>query len=269
MRHAEVFFDPQAHVSRGVEVEVIVSGWERAAGRAERELGVTSLLVPCLLRHLEVGDSEECFEGLVRGGYFEEGKGVDGRSRLAGIGLCSTEMGKAPGAWKGIFQRAKDLGIRRTSHAGEEGPAGFVSAALDELSVERVDHGVHAADDEELMGRLAREKVLLSVCPVSNVRLKGVERIEQVPIRVFIDKGVRFSLNSDDPAYFGAYIQEVYCRVQEAFGLSVEEWAVIARNGVEGSWCSETRKGEVLGEIERVVREWEGKGNGEDKWLRN
>jgi len=259
LRHAEVFFDPQAHLSRGVAVETMVSGWERASKRAETELGVSSLLVPCLLRHLEVSDSEGCFDGLVKGGFFEKDAGGLGRSRLAGIGLCSTEMGKAPGAWRGIFQRAKELGIRRTSHAGEEGPAGFVAAALDELEVERIDHGVHAADDGELMGRLARERVLLTVCPVSNVRLKGVERIEQVPVRVFIDEGVRFSLNSDDPAYFGAYLQEVYCRVQEAFGLSVGEWRDIARNGVEGSWCSEQRKGVILAEIERVVTEWEGR----------
>ncbi|KAK0634497.1 adenosine deaminase [Bombardia bombarda] len=263
VRHAEVFFDPQAHVSRGVTVAVIVEGWERAVERVEGEFGggkgrkITALLVPCLLRHLEVEDSRGLFAGLLAEGYFHGEDGGEEGPKLAGVGLCSTEMDRPPGLWKEIFEMAREAGVRRTAHAGEEGPAGYVSAALDELWVERIDHGVRAAEDGELMGRLAREGVMLTVCPVSNVRLKGVERLEDVPIREFLDKGVRFSLNSDDPAYFGAYLQEVYCAVEEAFGLSVGEWAMIARNAVEGSWCGEERKREILGEVEEVVEGWE------------
>ncbi|KAM7208511.1 adenosine deaminase [Naviculisporaceae sp. PSN 640] len=253
VKHAEVFFDPQVHVARGVEIETIVTGWERALRRLKDEEGVdiTASLIPCFLRHLDLEDSDRCLGLLLDG----DGKGRQ-EPRLVGIGLCSTEVAKPPSTWKSIFDIAREKGIRRTAHAGEEGPAEYVIAALDDLQVERIDHGVHAADDEKVMERLAREKILLTVCPVSNVQLKVKEKLEDVPLRVFLDKGVRFSLNSDDPAYFGAYLQEVYCRVQEAFGFTVREWEVIAKNGIEGSWCDEGRKKAVLKEIDDVVGAW-------------
>lgn len=281
VRHAEVFFDPQAHLSRGISVETIIRGWEKALERVQQQekLAITALLIPCLLRHLDVSDSEDCFQGMVDGGYFfsvpgpspsvltekngnanSQGTGKEGeegtQARLAGLGLCSTEIAKPPSNWGSIFRKAKELGVRRTSHAGEEGPAGFVSAALDELEVERIDHGVHAADDPALLDRLAREKILLTVCPVSNVRLKGFSHIGEVPLRKLLEKGVRFSLNSDDPAYFGAYLQEVYCRVEEEFELGFNVWGQIAKNGVEGSWCDEERKKAILEEIDGLVGEY-------------
>ncbi|OIW27850.1 adenosine deaminase [Coniochaeta ligniaria NRRL 30616] len=251
VRHAEVFFDPQAHLSRGVSIDTVVSGLLAGRRRAEAEFAgrgakrLTVLFIPCLLRHLPVSDSAACFELMQSKGYFSRGD-------LAGLGLCSTELAKPPGDWAEIFAAAGRHGIRRTAHAGEEGPAGYVIAALDELGVSRIDHGVRAAEDEGVMERLAREGVMLTVCPMSNVRLKGVERIEHVPIRKFLERGVRFSINSDDPAYFEGYVQDNYCAVQEAFGLTVGEWRTIARNAVEGSWCGEERKREILGEIEEV-----------------
>lgn len=254
LRHAEVFFDPQAHLERGVAIETVVEGLLDGKRRAEAEFSgsggstkLTVLLIPCLLRHLPVEDSAACFELMKSRGYFSRGD-------LAGLGLCSTELAKPPENWVGIFAAAGEAGIRRTAHAGEEGPAGYVLDALDRLGAARVDHGVRAAEDEAVMARLARDGVLLTVCPMSNVRLKGVERIEHVPIRTFLDRGVKFSINSDDPAYFEGYLQDNYCAVEEAFGLTVEEWRTIATNAVEGSWCDEARKREILDEIDDVVK---------------
>ncbi|KAB5583406.1 adenosine deaminase [Coniochaeta sp. 2T2.1] len=251
VRHAEVFFDPQAHLDRGVDIETVVEGLADGKRRAEKEFQargrgrLTSLFVPCLLRHLPVQHSLDTFE-LIRGkGYFD--------THLAGLGLCSTELAKPPADWAHIFDLAGEHGIRRTAHAGEEGPAGYVVEALDRLGVSRIDHGVRAAESEEVMDRLVREGVMLSVCPLSNVRLRGVERIEDVPVRKFLEKGVRFSINSDDPAYFDGYIQENYCAVHEAFGLSLEEWRTVAVNAVEGSWCDGERKREILEEVHEVV----------------
>lgn len=253
VRHAEVFFDPQVHLARGVPYDTLVAGFTRARRRAAAELGLSALLVPCLLRHLPVPDSLACVETIRAAGHFRDGT-------IAGLGLCSTEKDMRPALWKEAFALARqEPGVRLTAHAGEEGPAAFVTEALDELAVERIDHGVNARHDEALMRRLADDKVLLSVCPLSNVVLRVVSQVSETPIRTFLDKGVRFSINSDDPAYFGGYILDNYCAVQEAFGLSVDEWRTIARNSIEGSWCDDDRKKEVLDEIEKVVAEWKDK----------
>lgn len=249
VRHAEVFFDPQVHVNRGIAYHTIVDGFTKARKRAEADLGLTSLLIPCMLRHLPVPDSLACFTTMREAGHFKDGT-------LAGLGLCSTERDMPPALWKDVFALARADGVRLTAHAGEEGPAAYITEAMDELSVSRIDHGVNARQDDAVMARLAAEKTLLSVCPLSNVVLRGVTKVSEVPIRTFLDKGVRFSINSDDPAYFGGYILDNYCAVQEAFGLSVDEWQTIARHAVEGSWCGEERKDDLLAEIGTVVGKW-------------
>lgn len=249
LRHAEVFFDPQVHIDRGIAYQTVVAGFTKARKRAEAELGVTSLLIPCLLRHLPVPNSLSCFEIMRDAGHFKDGT-------LAGMGLCSSEKDNPPSMWKEVFALAKAEGVRLTAHAGEEGPAAYITEALDELSVTRIDHGVNARNDDAVMERLAGTETMLSVCPLSNVVLRGVTQVSEVPIRTFLDKGVRFSVNSDDPAYFGGYILDNYCAVQEAFNLSVDEWTRIAKHSIQGSWCSDERKTELLGEVEKVVAEW-------------
>ncbi|KAJ9149764.1 Adenine deaminase [Pleurostoma richardsiae] len=249
VRHAEVFFDPQVHTSRGITYHTVVEGFTAARRRAEADFGLTSMLIPCLLRHLPIPDSAACFAAARDAGHFADGT-------LGGLGLCSTEKDRHPSLWRDVFVEAGELGIRRTAHAGEEGPADWVTAAMDELGASRIDHGVNARNSEEVMARLAAEGTMLTVCPLSNVALRGVQRLEEVPIRTFLDKGVRFSINSDDPAYFGGYILDNYCAVQEAFGLDVAEWVAVARNAVEGSWCEQERKEAIFGEIEAVEREW-------------
>lgn len=252
LRHAEIFFDPEMHVVRGVSYATVIDGLRAGQRRAARDLGVTSLLVPCLLRHLPVESSAAAFDDLVAAGYFADGT-------LAGLGLCSTEKGKPPGAWAGIFAKARALGIRRTVHAAEEGPAAYVTAALDELHAQRIDHGVRAAEDPAVLRRLAADRVLVTVCPVSNVALKVFPEVARVPVRALLDAGVPFSINSDDPGYFGGYIQENYCAVEDAFGLTVDEWAGIVRNSVELSWADEPRKQALLGELDAVVAGWKAK----------
>jgi adenosine deaminase len=249
VRHVEISFDPQAHTERGIPLESVITGLGRARSRAESEFGMSVLFIACFVRHLPVSSSTTMFETLSNAGLFSDGT-------LAGIGLDSTEKGYPPGKWRELYRAAGELGVRRTAHAGEEGPVSYVTQALDELSVTRVDHGVRAVEDEAVLARLAREGVMLTVCPISNVRLKCVGGFADVPVRKMLDAGVRFSLNSDDPAYFGGYIQEVWCKVQETFGLCVEEWEYIVKTGIEGSWCDEGRKGNLMGELREALDAW-------------
>jgi len=249
VKHAEVFFDPQSHTSRGVILETVVSGFDRACKRAEKELGITSKLIMCFLRHLPVQKSRVTMDEAVKGGYF------DGDDRLiAGLGLDSSEVGFRPELFKEIYAEAEKRGIKRTAHAGEEGDPTYISGALDALHTERIDHGIRLIEDPGLMDRVVKEGIMLTVCPLSNVCLQVVQHVGQLPIRKFLEAGVNFSLNSDDPAYFGGYILKNYYAVQAAFDLSVQEWKTIAENSIHGSWCGKERKDELLGLLEECMR---------------
>ena len=235
--HAEVFFDPQAHTGRGIAYETVVKGFTTACQRAEQELGLSTKLILCLLRHLPVEDSTTTYD---------QAKLDLETGRLAGLGLDSSEKGFPPGAWKEIYGTAKTKGIRRTAHAGEEGPVEYIREALSELDVERIDHGIRLAEDKELMREVADKKILVTTCPLSNVRLRCVKHIKELPFRTFLENGVMFSINSDDPAYFGGYILENFCAVQEAFNLTAREWERITKAAVDGSWCNDNRKSYLL-----------------------
>jgi len=252
VHHAEVFFDPQAHLSRGVSYETVLSGFTSARQRAEKELGITSELICCFLRHLPASDCLETFSLPAVQQSYKSGA-------IRGIGLDSSEADFPPHLFTDLYAQARALGLRVTAHAGEEGPPSFVTSALDDLRVTRVDHGRRVPEDPELLARITAEEILLTLCPLSNRCLGGVKDIAELPVRKFLDAGVWFSVNSDDPAYFGGYILENYCAVQEAFGLDVGEWATIARNAVRGSWCGEERKREILDAVSEVVARWEGK----------
>ena len=235
--HAEVFFDPQAHMGRGIAYETVVKGFTTACQRAEQELGLSTKLILCLLRHLPVEDSITTYD---------QAKLDLETGCLAGLGLDSSEKGFPPGAWKEIYGTAKTKGIRRTAHAGEEGPVEYIREALSELDVERIDHGIRLAEDKGLMREVADKKILVTTCPLSNVRLRCVKHIKELPIRTFLENGVMFSINSDDPAYFGGYILENFCAVQEAFNLTAREWERITKAAVDGSWCDDNRKSYLL-----------------------
>lgn len=245
--HAEVFFDPEAHTGRGVAYQTVVSGFTKACQRAEKELGISTKLILCLLRHLPVHDSEKMYaqaEADLENGV------------LAGLGLSSSEKGNPPEKWKDIYASAKNKKIRRTAHAGEEGPVEYIKSALRDLDVERIDHGFRLADDTELMHEVAERQILVTLCPISNVRLRCVDSVGQLPIRTFLDAGVKFSINSDDPAYFGGYILDNYCAVQEAFDLTIEEWEGIVQASIDGSWVDQSRKTVMSEDLGNVLKRY-------------
>lgn len=243
--HAEVFFDPQAHTGRGVPYETVLEGFKAACRRAERELGISTLLILCFLRHLPVKSAEETFDTAKE----DLKNGV-----LAGIGLDSSENDFPPELFRTVYASAKEAGIRRTAHAGEEGPASYVRGAISSLNIQRIDHGIRLAEDEALMAEVAKKRMLVTLCPLSNVRLRCVKSVEDLPVRKFLDAGLSFSINSDDPAYFGGYVLDNFCSVQEAFSLTVPEWVRISEAGIEGSWCGEERKVELMERLHRVVK---------------
>lgn len=245
--HAEVFFDPQVHMERGVAYDTVVSGFTKAGKRAETELGLTNELIVCFLRHMPVKSAEELYQVAL----------PDLKSKkVLGIGLSSSELGNRPEQFKDIYLDAEKYGIRRTAHGGEEGDVTYMSAAVDECHVERIDHGIKLVQDPALMKEYAERKIMLTMCPLSNVRLRCVKSVAETPVRTYLDAGVSFSINSDDPAYFGGYILDNYCAVQDAFNLTHQEWKTVVTNSIEGSWCSAARKEEMKASLEKVMKEF-------------
>lgn len=248
--HADVFFDPQAHISRGVSYDTVLAGFSAARTKAEQDFGLSSELVCCFLRHLPVPECVQTFKQEDVQASFRSGA-------VKGIGLDSSEMGFPPELFEEIYRDAGAMGMRLTAHAGEEAPPAYIQGALDTLKVERIDHGRRLPEDPELLARIAKEGKLLTLCPISNVFLRGVSSVSELPIRKFLEAGVQFSLNSDDPAYFGGnYILDNYRAVQEAFNLSVKEWETICQASIRGSWCSEQRKEEMLARLSEVLQGW-------------
>jgi adenine deaminase len=242
VRHVEMFFDPQGHTSRGIPFATVLDGLSRAIGDAAQKLGVKASLIMCFLRHLEEADAERTLDAA-----------LPFKDRIAGVGLDSSEKGNPPGKFKRVFERAREAGFFLTAHAGEEGPASYVWEALDVLGVARIDHGVRSMEDEPLVDRLARERVPLTVCPLSNVRLRVVEDLAHHPLRRMLDKGLVATVNSDDPAYFGGYVQENYRASAQALRLGRDEVAALARNGIAASLMPTSEKTALLAEIDRVV----------------
>lgn len=231
VRHCEIFFDPQGHTDRGVAFRTVIDGLSRALADGERELGITSALILCFLRHLDEASAERTLD-----------EALPWRDRFIGVGLDSSEKGNPPSKFQRVFARARSLGFKAVAHAGEEGPAEYVRQALDLLQVDRIDHGNHALDDPDLVARLVREKKPLTVCPLSNLRLRGVPDMKAHPLRRMLRAGLVATVNSDDPAYFGGYVNENYLAVRRALDLSRDEIVTLARNGFEAAFCSEATK---------------------------
>ncbi|WP_308250171.1 adenosine deaminase [Sphaerisporangium fuscum] len=239
VRHAEVFFDPQAHARRGVPIEAVIDGLSAGLAAAGREHGVTGGLIMCFLRDLPVEDAEATLtSALPRAGA------------LLGVGLDSAEVGNPPGRFAGVFRRAREAGLRTVAHAGEEAPAAYIWEALDVLGVERVDHGIRAVDDPRLLERLAADRVPLTVCPLSNLRLRAVGSLAEHPLARLLEAGVVATVNSDDPAYFGGYAGDNFAAAAEALGLGLETAELLARNSVEASFVPAERAAELLAEID-------------------
>lgn len=225
VRHVEMFFDPQAHTSRGVTLDDVVAGLRAAVLEAPVRYGVTAALIACFVRDRPVHEAMSTLEGLSR--HLDV---------IQAVGLDSAEVGNPPGAFREVFDAAAQLGLRKVAHAGEEGPPGYVWEALDVLGVERIDHGIRAVEDVALLQRLAGDRVPLTVCPLSNVRLRCVPALEQHPLPRLLDAGVLVTVNSDDPAYFGGYVAENYDALQRALGLDMDTLAELARNSISASF---------------------------------
>ena len=243
VRHAEVFFDPQTHTGRGVAFATVIDGISRALADAEARLGITSRLIMCFLRHL---DEKVALETLDMAMHY--------RDRIAGVGLDSSERGNPPGKFREVFRRARAAGFVAVAHAGEEGPAEYVREALDILEVARIDHGNNALDDAGLVAELARRRIPLTVCPLSNVKLCVVDDIRAHPLKRMLDLGLFVTVNSDDPAYFGGYVNENYIAVAEALRLNHTELAQLARNSFEASWLDAEAKSALIAEVDAVMQ---------------
>ena len=240
--HAEIFFDPQGHTSRGVAFETALDGIWHALEHGRKRLGIGSRLILCFLRDRDAADAMATLE-----------QALPYRDRIIAVGLDSAERGNPPGKFREVFDRARAQGFLTVAHAGEEGPAGYVRDALDLLHVSRIDHGIRALDDPALVARLARERVPLTVCPLSNVRLRVVDDIRRHPLRTMIDQGLFVTVNSDDPAYFGGYVNENFVAVQQGLGLSDDDLARLARNSFEAAFLSKEEQQSLLRRVDDYV----------------
>jgi adenosine deaminase len=223
--HAEMFVDPQAHAQRGVPEATVLAGVQRAIEQARAELGITAAIIVCMLRDRPVDEAARMLDRV-----------LESPTQVLGIGLDSAEVGHPPELFAGVFETARAAGLRAVAHAGEEGPADYVWQALDVLGAERIDHGIRALDDPALVRRLARDATPLTVCPLSSVALAVVPRIEQLPLRAMLDAGLAVTINSDDPAYFGGYLDDNVEAARAAFGLSDDEVAALAATSVRASF---------------------------------
>jgi adenosine deaminase len=236
--HAEIFFDPQAHTSRGVPFEAVVEGIDEALRRHGPELGISSRLILCFLRDRNAREAEETLT-----------QALPYRDRIVAVGLDSSERGHPPVKFRDVFDRARKEGLLAVAHAGEEGPPEYVRQALDVLGVRRIDHGIRVLEDERLVQRLAAEKVPLTVCPLSEVRLRVVADIEHHPLREMMERGLTVTVNSDDPAYFGGYIDENYDAVAQSHSLTMDEITILARNSFEASFLSREERDRLLAKV--------------------
>ena len=226
--HAEIFFDPQTHTDRGIPFQVVADGLLAGMAEAERRHGLTSRLILCFLRHL---DEAAAFATLDAAGPW-----ID---RIAAVGLDSSELGHPPSKFERVFARAGEMGLRRVAHAGEEGPPAYVHEALDLLHIDRLDHGNRALEEAALTTRLARQGMTLTVCPLSNLKLCVVDDIASHPIEHMLRLGLRATVNSDDPAYFGGYVNDNYRALIPAGRLDARDFATLARNSFLGSFLDD------------------------------
>ncbi|MFH1018681.1 MAG: adenosine deaminase [Pseudomonadota bacterium] len=244
VRHAEIFFDPQTHTDRGVPFEVVIRGIARACEDARQRLDVSNYLILSFLRHLS---GEAAMETLNRAIPFKD--------KIAGVGLDSTEVGHPATKFREVFEAAKRHGLPGVAHAGEEGPPAYIWDALNHLNALRIDHGVRSLEDEALVRELAARKIPLTVCPLSNVRLGVFPDMKKHPLRTMLEKGLMVTINSDDPAYFGGYLNENFIEAQKALALTRDEIVQLARNSFQASFLPEEGKRTFLREIDASVGE--------------
>lgn len=239
VRHAEIFFDPQTHTERGVAFGTAISGIDRALKEANAQWGMSSALIMCFLRHLS---EEEAFATLEQAMPYRE--------KFIGVGLDSSERGHPPEKFARVFARCKELGLHLVAHAGEEGPPDYIRTALDTLHVERIDHGVRCLEDAALTQRLARDKVPLTVCPLSNIKLRVFDKLVDHNLLRLLEAGLTVTVNSDDPAYFGGYVNDNFVQMFEALPLQKNHAYQLARNSFAASFLDGETKRKYLDEVD-------------------
>lgn len=240
VRHTEIFFDPQTHTDRGVPIETVINGISCALQDGEHEWGISSGLILCFLRHLS---EEAAFDTLEQA--------LPLRDKFIGVGLDSSERGHPPEKFARVFTRCRELGLRRVAHAGEEGPPAYIRDALDLLHAERIDHGVRCVEDPALVARLVRDKIALTVCPLSNIKLRVFDRMEDHNLVHLLDAGVVATVNSDDPAYFGGYLNQNFIACIEALPLTRAHLHSLARNSFSAAFLDDARRVGYLDEVDR------------------
>jgi len=237
--HTEIMFDPQGHTDRGIPFDTVINGINRALKAAQSQLGMTTVLIMSFLRHL---DEESAFKTLE--------DGLRHKDKITAIGLDSSELGNPPSKFERVYKKAKEAGFKLVAHAGEEGPAEYVWEALNLLKIDRLDHGNRCLEDEELVKELAKQKMGLTVCPLSNLKLCVVDDLKQHPLRTMLQKGLKPSINSDDPAYFGGHMNANYLATAEALNLTKAELAEIARISFETSFLPDSQKEECMRQVD-------------------
>ena len=242
VRHAEIFFDPQAHTARGIGFTTVLDGIARACTDAAAAYSLTSRLICCFLRDQDAASAERTLD-----------EALEHRDRIIGVGLDSAERGNPPSKFARIFERARAAGFRAVAHAGEEGPAAYIAEALDLLGIERIDHGNAILDDPDLVVRVARAGIALTVCPLSNIKLRVVDDIAAHPLKRLIDAELKVTVNSDDPSYFGGYVNDNYRAVADALGLDNATLASLARNSFDAAFVDAARKAECHAELDAYL----------------
>jgi len=241
VRRAEIFFDAQTHTQRGIGFDVFMNGFTRAIEYASTRWGISAGLIMCFLRHLPPSDAMDTWQ-----------QSEPYRDDLLGIGLDSSEIGNPPELFTEPFTLARAAGLRIAAHAGEEGPPAFITDALDLLEAERIDHGVRCEDDPAVVERLVIEQVPLTMCPLSNVKLKVFAKLQDHSIKRLLDQGVKVTVNSDDPSYFGGYVLDNYVAIAEALDLTRDDLVKLARNSIEASFLADDDKSDLLEELAAV-----------------
>ncbi len=246
-RHVEIFFDPQGHTERDVAFETAIDGILAALEQGETDFNISSHVILSFLRHLS---EEAAFETLEQAAPYLD--------RLLGVGLDSSELGHPPSKFENVYKKAMSLGLKSFAHAGEEGPPSYVYEALDILNVDRIDHGNRSLEDPALVKRLVAENMVLTVCPLSNLKLCVVDNLKNHPLPKMLELGLKATVNSDDPSYFGGYLNDNYIQTADAVGLSKEDILQLVRNGFEGAYMDAAKKSTCLKEVETIAAQFSG-----------
>ena len=246
VRHVEIFFDPQAHTARGINFGTVINGIDNALLDGEKKFGITYKIIMCFLRHL---DQIDAFKTLEMAIPFKE--------KIIGVGLDSSEKGHPPSKFKDVFLKAREEGFVAVAHAGEEGPSEYIREAIELLDVKRIDHGIAILNDLELTKYVAEKRIALTVCPLSNLKLKVDDHIDKHPLPEMLAKGLVITINSDDPSYCGGYINENYEAVQKTFGLGVETLTGLAKNSFNSAFINDEMKIRLCSEIDEYINNFE------------